>query len=343
MKFPKFLKPSKKKIIILIVLLLIIGGGVFFFTRGKEPVPLKYTAVTKQNIEEVISASGVLNGKDNSTLKFKTSGKLAYLNIKEGDEVTKGQVIAGLDTQDLSIALQQAQNTYRSKQATAEKALDDIKNHSSDETFAQKETRTAAEAARDSAYDSMKAAQRAFQDTVIVSPIAGTVVNTDVVQGQFVSTSDTIAQVVDWEDIYFDAEVDEADISKVKLGQKAKVSLNSYPDKIFIGTVEKINSLTKTTSSGATVIIVRINLGQAPIQKIINLNGQADIIISEVKNTLAVPPESLIDDNSVYVKTDTNQPKKVTVKTGLVGEEMTQITSGLTEGQQIVTNPSAVK
>lgn len=343
MKFPKFLKPSKKKVIILVILLLVIGGGIFFFTRDKKTVPLKYTTVTTQNIEEVISASGVLNGKDSSTLKFKTSGKLAYLNIKEGEEVTKGQVIAGLDTQDLSINLQQAQNDFRTKQAAAEKALDDIKNHSSDETFAQKETRTKAEAARDTAYDEVKAAQRAFQDTLITSPISGTVVNTDVVQGQFVSTSDTIAQVVDWEDIYFDAEVDEADISKVKLGQKAKVSLNSYHDKTFMGTVEKINSLTKTTSSGATVIIVRINLGQAPIQKIINLNGQADIIVSEVKNALAVPPESLIDDNSVYVKTDTDKPKKVTVKIGLVGEEMTQITSGLTEGQQIITNPSAVE
>lgn len=337
-----FFKLTKKRLIVFLILLLLVGSGVFFFTRPAKTAASQYATVTRQDIKETISASGTLTGKNRATLKFKTSGKLAYLNVKEGAEVKKGAVIAGLDTQDLSIALQQAQNDYRAKQAAVEKALDEVKDHSKDETFAQKQTRTVAEAARDSAFDSVKAAQRAFQDAVITTPIAGTVVNTDVVSGQTISPTDVIAEIIDWSEIIFEAEVDEADIGRLSLGQKAEVTLNSYSDKTFEGVVEKINPQTKTTSSGTTVILVSINLGTPSIQKIANLNGQVNIITSQVYNALTIPEEAIVDEKYVYVDSDQGK-KKVEVVTGLVGENGVEIKSGLAEGDKVITNPQAIK
>lgn len=151
-------------------------------------------------------------------MHFKISGKLVYINVKAGDIVTPGQVIAGLDTQDLSITLQQAQNTLRDKQATAQKAEDDVKDYSDDESFTQKVTRTTAQAARDLAFDTVKSAQRAFQDAVITSPIKGVITQAIEVPGQIVTAADVIAQVVDTSAIYFDAEVDETDIGSVAVG-----------------------------------------------------------------------------------------------------------------------------
>ena len=237
MKIPKFLKPSKKKIIIFIALLAIVFIGINFFTKPKQ-TPLQFGTVKKQDIRSIVSSSGTLTGKNSVSLKFKSSGKLAYLNVKTGDQVFAGQVIAGLDTQDLNISLQQAQNTARDKQAVVDKILDDIhlfqygnggfaNVDSQNETETQRQLRTTAEVARDNAFDNVKAAERAFQDSVIVSPISGIVTQTSLIPGQTAGGSDIIVQVVDTSEILFDTEIDEADFSKEKIKtQKIKNEKN---------------------------------------------------------------------------------------------------------------------
>lgn len=338
-KLLNFLKPSKKKVILAIILIAILGFGL---TRGNnKQQPLQFAQVKRQDIKSTVSSSGTLTGKNSASLKFKSGGKLAYINVKSGDKVSAGQAIAGLDTQDLNIALQQAQNTLRDKQALVDKALDDVKDHSADESFTQRVTRTTAQVTRDNAVDSVKAAQRAFQDAIIISPIAGVVTQASVsVPGQNVSTSDLIAQVVDFSAINFDTDIDEADISKVTLGQSAQVTLDAYPDKTFSGTVSEIIPQTKTTSSGATVITVRISLDKPDITPVNGLSGQASIILAEAKNALTLPQEAVRDDNTVFVQTSQGlKPEKV--ETGIKSDTDVEIKSVLSEGDKILLNPPA--
>ena len=337
MRVPKVLKLSRKKVAILIILILAVMLGFNFFGRKKE-TPLQFTEVKKQDIKATVSSSGTLTGKNTVNLKFKSSGKLSYSNISPGDKVYAGQVIAGLDTQDLNIALQQAQNTLRDKQAIAEKAEDDVKDHSKDESFAQKVTRTTAQAARDSAFDGVKAAQRAFQDAVIVSPIEGIVTQAIQVTGQTVTGADLITQVVDTSAIYFDTDVDEADLNKVSLELNAEVILDAYPEQILKGTVDQILPQTKVTSSGATVITVRIKLDDFKLSFVNGLSGQASIISTEVKNALTIPQEALRDDNTVIIQSkDGLKPQKVTP--GIRSDTDVEIKEGLIEDEKILLNP----
>ena len=335
------MKPTKKKVIILIILAVAVFLGFYFFGKPKA-TPLQFATVQRQDIKATVSASGTLSGKDSANLRFRSSGRLAYINVKSGDRVTKGQVIAGLDTQDLNIALQQAQNTYRDKQAIAEKAEDEVKDHSKDESFTQKVTRTTAQAARDSAFDSVKAAQRAFQDAVITSPINGVITQAIEVPNQVVSSADLIAQVVDDSETYFDAEIDESDIAGVSVGQEAEVGLNTYPDKIFTGKVAEIKPSAKTTSSNATVIIVRILMDKSDIKNIPGLNGQGTITVAKAPNALSIPIESIQNDNTVAI----SGPKGITklpITLGIKSDIDAEVKSGLSEGQQIILNPPAEK
>lgn len=337
MKIPKVLKPSKKKIIILVVLGIVIFLGFNFFGQKKQ-TPLQFTQVKKQDLRSTVSASGTLVGKDTANLKFKSSGKLAYINVKPGDKVYAGQVLAGLDTQDLNITLQQARNTLVAKDAAAKKAEDDVKNHDKDETFTQKETRTAAQTARDNAYDSVKVAEKNLQDAFIVSPINGIVTQTNFIPGQIVG--DNVIQVVDTSGIYFDSEVDEADIAKLQEGQKAEVILDAYPDKTLTGVLNVIKPQTITTSTGATVIVVRIKLDDPKITFVSGLSGQASIIISESKNALTIPQEALRDDNSILMeKGNTLTPQKVTP--GISSDTDVEIQNGISEGDMVLLNPPA--
>ncbi len=337
-KIPHFLKLNKKKTAIVIILVVVALLAFNNFTKPKTEI-LQFASVKRQDIKSIVSSSGNLTGKNVADLKFKSSGKLVFINVKAGDSVFAGEIIAGLDNQDLNIKLQQALNTYRDKQATAEKIEDDVKDHSKDETFAQKATRTTAQAARDSAYDSVKEAQRAFQDNTITSPIAGLITKTSYIPGQLVG-SDSVVQVVDFSSFYFDTDIDEADIGKISLGQRAKITLDAFTNKAFEGSVDQIIPQTKTTSSGATVITVRINLGKVEITPVNGLSGEASIILSEARNVLTLPQEAVREDNTVFVQTQSGL-RMEKVETGIKSDTDVEIKKGLSEKDRVLLNPPA--
>lgn len=343
---------NQKKFIALAIIVVVVAG--FFLLRSKSSAPkIEYASISKQTIKQTISASGTLTGSQSAVLKFQASGKLNYLKIKVGDRVKEGQVIAGLDTRSLNLSLNQAQNTLADKQATLRKTLDDIHLFqygnggfsnvaTANETETQRAARITAEEAANSAEDSVKAVQVALQNSAITSPISGVITKADIVPGQNVTTLDTIAEVVDDSGIYFEAEVDEGDVAQIKTGQKAEITLNAYGEKTFPGTVEKIIPATKTTSSGATVVIVKIILDNPGISLIDSLNGQSAIIITQKENVLAIPNECLVDDTHVYIEKD-GKNVLTEIKTGISSDTYTEIVSGLSENQQVVKNPSAVK
>ena len=330
--------PRRYKIVGLIT---IAALGFFIFSGNKKAAPDQFALAKRQDIQQEIAGSGTLTGKNSTSLHFKTSGKLAYININVGDEVFQGQVIAGLDTEDLSINLREAENTLRDKRAIVDKIHDDLKGVGASENYSQRQTRTTAEVAQDNAYEGFLTAQKALRDSVLYSPIPGIVTSALNIKGQAVSSTDTIAQVVDTSEIYFDTDIDEADIGKIKLGLPAKITLDSYPNTIYKGSIAQILPQTKTTSSGATVITIRIKLDNAPANFVNGLSGEASIILKSVKNALGIPQEALRDDNTVFVQTEKGlRPVKVT--TGISSDTTVEIIKGLKENERVLLNPPAI-
>lgn len=340
LKYLKFWHLPKK--IWITALIIIIGiSGYYFWPKPKEEA-VQTVEVKTGEVKAVISTSGTLEGTDSADLRFKISGKLAQINVKVGKRVARGDLIAGLDTQDLSINLQQAYNTFEAKDATAKRAEDDVKDSEDDETYTEKEDRTAAQKARDNAFDDIKAARRAFQDAYIYSPISGIVTKADLNVGQVVGVTDIIARIVDESEYVFEAEVDESDLGSVRIGQNADVTLNSYPDQIFKAVVSEITLSTETTDSGATVVIVKLALGRPAINFVSGINGQADIVTDSVSNALVIPIDALMENDEVWIQKGESF-EKVKVETGIQSDIEVQIKSGLSVGDQIVTNPQAVK
>ncbi|MDP3758540.1 MAG: HlyD family efflux transporter periplasmic adaptor subunit, partial [Candidatus Daviesbacteria bacterium] len=146
--------------------------------------------------------------------------------------------------------------------------------------------------------------------------------------------ADLIAQVVDTLAIYFDTDIDEADISSVSQELSAEVTLDSYPGTILKGKVDQILPQTKTTSSGATVVTVRIKLDSSKVTFINGLSGQAAITIREVSNALVIPQEALREDNTVLVQNGQGiRPKNVVP--GLRSDTDVEIKNGLNEGEKV--------
>ena len=352
LKYLKFWHLPKK--IWITGLIILIGVGGYYLWPKPEEKPILTAEVTTGEVKSVISTSGTLEGTDSADLRFKISGKLNNIAVKAGEKVEKGDLIASLDTQDLNIALQQARNNFVAKDATAKRAEDEVKENDGDENFTQQEERTLAQKARDNAFDDIKAAQRAFQDAYIYAPLAGIVTKADPNVGQIVSAADIIAQIVDESEYVFEAEVDESDLGRIKLGQTADVVLNSHPEQIFKAIVSKITPTTETTDSGATVVIVKLALGKPDINFVSGINGQADIITDSVSNVLVIPLDSLMENDEVYLGNEVSRAsfayikkgesyEKVKVETGLQSDLEVEIKSGLSAGDQVVTNPQDVK
>lgn len=333
-----------------IVAVVLFAAVYYFFLRPAPAPQLQYAPVQRQNISATLSVSGVMAGKNTATLHFLQGGRLAFINVKTGDRVEEGETLAGEDAQALNIALQQAENTLRDKQATVDKVLNDIHLFqygnggfanvgTPNETYTQKADRTTAQVVRDNAVDSVKVAQRNFQDLYITAPFSGLVISTGIFPGQFAGPADTVAQIADDSQIFFDTDVDESNIGQVQVGDQVNVVFDTYPNRTFPGVVTEILPETRFTSTQATVVTARV-LIHPGIPFISGLPGQATIITSTAKNALVIPIAALCPDNTVVVKTPTGL-KIVKVAPGIESDTNVQILQGLQGGQQVVVNPPA--
>ncbi|MBX4205697.1 efflux RND transporter periplasmic adaptor subunit [Candidatus Microgenomates bacterium] len=339
-KIKNFFKNTPKKYLIAGTIILLVIGFLLFKPK-KQKEQMRFASVQRTNIQSVVSASGTLSGFQIANLKFKSPGKLRYLAVSSGDIVRKGQFIASLDTTDLSVTLQQAQNTLKDKEAQLAVIYDNLKGHDSDETLVQKQTRTTAEVAKNNAYDTVRAAQNALANSSVYSPIAGIITKQDLMEaGQNVSAADLVAQVVNFNQFVFQVDVDESDISKIVLGQKAKVTLNAYQDKEFSGHISEIAAITKTSTNGATTITVKIVLDSKDLAKIADLSGAADIITQERTNVLTIPQDAVVEEKYVYVKSNKKIERKE-VQLGIYSDTNVEVISGINENDEILINPSS--
>ncbi len=108
-----------------IVLVIIVVGGVYYWFSTNQPPAVEYsTELVKQGeLIQSVSATGEVESANNINLNFKTTGKLSYLDVDEGDKVTSGQILARLDSAGLSALVQQYRANLYSAQADLERVL----------------------------------------------------------------------------------------------------------------------------------------------------------------------------------------------------------------------------
>jgi RND family efflux transporter MFP subunit len=329
----KFL--TKRNMLILVILLLIGGWWWNGQNKAKNGKEIREASVTRGEVVSSISVSGEITANKKAILNFSSTGRVSYLGVSEGDEVKKYQLLAYLDPGDLETAVTRTYYAYLSADANAKKIEDDMKNKGASETFAEKNTRVAAQTVRDTAYDAWLAAQRAVRNAKLTAPFAGkvTAMTFDAV-GDTATVTDGIT-IVDPESLYFSAEVDEQDVGRVGLGQTVKVKLDAFDDQVLSGEISDIGFVAQTSSTGATVYPVKMAFGKEMLSKLrIGMNGDAEIIFEVKENVLKLPLEA-VTDGEVMQKTESGE-KSVKVETGIEGELDIEIISGLQEGDKVL-------
>lgn len=329
----------RTKVIGIIILIVILA-----LQRRSSPIELEYAKVQRQNITISISASGILTGKNSATLRFNSAGILTYLPFKNGDIVQKGQIIAKLDTTALNASYSQALNNKRNTQAQLDAIYDSLRGKESTETFEEKAKRTAAEVANDNAYNSLLASRKSLMDANIYAPFTGIIVGQEITTtGQNVGPTNIIAQIVDFSEKQFEINIDQSDISKVKVGQNTLITIDAYPDREFAGKIISIGSQINKDATGSVTILIKSTIDEGDILDIYGLEGQASILGERHENTLTIPQNAMVDENHVYVKSTNGKNELREIKTGISDDINIEIISGLNEDEEIVTNPQAIQ
>jgi HlyD family secretion protein len=195
---------------------------------------------------------------------------------------------------------------------------------------------------------SLKQLEEQLSYTTIVAPMDGVILSRDVEMGDAVSsilvlgsTATLVMTEGDTTQVYVQGKVDEADIAHVYMGQPARIKVESFRDRVFNGKVTKIAPL-GVEKDNVTTFEVRVSIDNPGGELKANMTANAEILLDEHKNVLTVPENAVTYDNqkNAFVNVpDRNQKdgfRKIPIKVGLSNGSVTEIASGVKEGDQVV-------
>lgn len=348
----------------------------------KKDTTINFTteAVAPTNIENSVTATGTIEAVKTVTVGTQVSGIINKLFVDYNSVVKKGQVIAELDKQNLQSQLNSAKAQLSQAQANLLSAQSDLAyqkaNYQRNKTLYNKglisandyeqarlswqtanatvaERRDAVAAAR----EEVSRAQTNLSYAVITSPIDGVVISKSVEEGQTVaasySTPELFTIAKDLKDMRVIANVDEADIGGVKVGQRVTFTVDAYPNDTFEGAVTQVRQEATTTNNVVTYEVV-ISAPNQDLKLKPGLTANVNIYTEEIKNVLSVPSKALrytpeketvggrkIQDvtnakNKVWtLEGNTLVAYKVTV--GSTDGVHTQILGGIKNGAKVIT------
>jgi HlyD family secretion protein len=370
---------------IAVLVVAVVVFGIAWSRRGKDVTAVTMARVSRQDLTSKVSANGKIDAQRKVDLSANIMGQIVNLAVREGDEVKKGTFLLQIDQKQLAASAQGAAASLQAlfsdrdaARATAVAAQHDFQRAQAN--FAQKiipaaeldRARAGYDSARanvaaiekriDSARANVAAAQDTLSKTTIRAPMDGIVTALPVEEGEVAvigtmnNPGTKLLTIADMSVVEAVMEVDETDIPTVKVGQRATVTIDAYPNKTFSGIVTEVGSSPiQRTIAGATEAVnfeVKIQIDSPPPGVRPGFSASADITPGSRAKAVAVPIQSLVvrekpgsaknakpqDEEGVFVA-DNGTVKFAPVTTGLSGESSIEIVSGLKEGQQIVTGP----
>jgi RND family efflux transporter MFP subunit len=302
-------------------------GALYWFRRG--PVAVEVVAPTRGPAVDAIYATGTVEPTVMLPIAPRVAGRLVELNTDEGTKVRKGQVLARLDDADLVSSVAEleararfAQDQLRRTQELVKRGVSaaiDLDRARSDADAADAQVRRAR-------------AQRDF--TALRAPADGTIIRRDGEIGQFIPAGQAVFYLSCCAPLRVTAEVDEEDIPRVYVGQRAVLRADALPD----ATIEAVVAdVTPKGDPVARSYRVRLKLPQ-PGALQVGMTVDANLIVAERANALLVPTTSL-RDGAVWVVRDGRLAKQA-VKIGVSGDARTEVLSGLDDRAQVVAQPA---
>lgn len=343
---------------------------------GKSGTPVDVIIAAEQEVKPSILASGTLAYKVEVNLTAEVTARVRSISVQEGDTVQEGQLLLRLDPETYNaiiareeasvrqnrinidrqravVALRKQQYERSQKLATAklidQNRLDEDRNQF---VVAEADLRSSEEALQRSiAVLSDAREQRA--KTEIRAPISGRIVSLPIKAGEVAIPSTAslagaqLMKIADVSAIQAEVKVDEADVAKITLGQRADVFAAAYPDTALAGKVERI-ALTPTVEGQGRSYKVTLAI-DAPdsLQLRSGMSARAVIFLGDGRKQLSVPVEAVVTETPeknvvkkfVWIDDD-GKARKRAITTGLSDDRWEAIDSGIAVKDRVITGPA---
>lgn len=335
---------TNKKLWAIVVAIIAIAGAYFGYGAFQKEEKPNYTTgtVSKGSIQSNINATGTINPVRFVDVSTNVPGRLEAVYVKENQVVQAGDVIATIDSRQMQATLDSAQTTMNNAEKDMERYRTLLKEGAvSEQTF--DNAYTAYEKARAS-YEQVRAN---LSDATITAPMSGTIIGVPLKAGQTISTGMStqmiIATIADLSDLEIYLTVDETDIGNINRGATVDFTVDAHPGKTFKGYVKDIALGTKgdmgKTSNSVVYYTVRVAVDNDSAHHFFpTMTARAIIHGEERKGVLTVPLAAVRTDKMgeyVYVIKD-GKPKRTSVSTGITGNGMIEVVSGVAEGDEII-------
>ncbi|NBZ99825.1 MAG: efflux RND transporter periplasmic adaptor subunit [Betaproteobacteria bacterium] len=355
-----------KRALIATVLLLVLGASLGYFRgwfdnkqvntkapQSNGPVnielaPTDIVIAQKISMTQGLPISGTLKATRSAMVKARVAGELQALEVREGDAVAAGQVLARVDTTEYLARQRQAQQQAEAARAQVEVAQRQFDNNNAlvNQGFISKtalDTSIAnlngAKATYQAALSALDVATKAVDDCVMKAPLSGLISQRLAQPGERVSPEARIVEIVDLTQLELEAPLSSTDALNVKVGQTAKLFIENSKASV----VAKVLRINPSTQAGSRSVLVYLGLSAHPLLRQ-GLFVQGSLGTQTIQ-AVVVPLESVRNDKTEpYVQTLQNgQVVHVKVATGLKGEvdgKAVMALSELSEGTQVLA-PSA--
>ena len=298
---------KKRKIGLIILGIIVVAIAAILIVKAKKSankeLVIRTHVVAEYTVENTVTATGTIEPVETVEVGTQVSGKVEKIYVDFNDVVKKGQLMAELDKQTLNQSLSRAKASLTSAESQLNYAK--LTYERTKQLYEANAATLAAYQEAQNAYTqaqmSKRNAQAAYDQAMvdlgyaeIYSPIDGIVLDRAVEVGQTVaasfSTPTLFTLANDLTKMQVEADVDEADIGQVKMGQRVTFTVDAYMDDVFEGTVNQIRMKPTTTSNVVTytVIIDAPN----PDQKLFPGMTASVTIVTEEQTGLAVPAEA---------------------------------------------------
>lgn len=356
----------------LAVVAVALGAG-WYLLNNKDAGSQKNTylaeTVQRGNIEDSITAVGKLSALRSINVGAQVSGQLKSVKVNIGDEVQQGDLIAEIDPSPFEkkveiasaqldnlkaqLLSKQAQLTLKKSNAARQRSLLATRNASqstidqADADLAMAEADVKALSAQIRQQEAQLASDKVdLGYTKIYSPMVGTVVDQATKEGETlnaVQSAPTVVTVADLKVMTVEAQVSEADISKLKPGMPVYFTLLGQPDKRFAGTLRQIKP-TPQTDNNVVLYYALFDVPNPTGELMINMSAQVYFVLANAENVLTVPVAALNTktDNSgkpqttVQVVDKNGATTERVVDVGVRNRVQAEVKSGLEEGDKVV-------
>lgn len=336
---------KKKKFFWWLIILTLIGGGVYYSVKSKKKVT-EYTTTKaeRQDLAQTVSVSGKIASPNEIDLAFQSTGRLRAVFVDVGDMVKKDQLVAQIDTGTLFHDLEAAKAELLAQRET----LANMKEKRNTYTLNQ---RDAQRAVIEKYEANIASVWKRIDETKIYAPVDAVVGKRNFNSGETEMAGSVVLTLFEGIDLELTANVSESDIIKIKLNQKADLTLDALPaDEKLSAYVAKIDPVS-TVIQDVVYYKIKLSLNAQDVRLKSGMSTDIDVRTAEKANVLVIPiraieisgAEKFVRILKAFNPDGSAIIEKRKIETGLEGDAgLVEVKNGVQENEEVITFTKAV-